>query len=266
MNFIRGSTNGYMKGAEPFFIKKSSEIGILLLHGFTSSPYQFKELANFLTEKNYSVMVPLIAGHGTHPDDLHNTTIEQWQNSVEQPLLELEKNVKKVFIVGHSFGGNLAFYLAHTHANPIQGIVSLGTPIYLRYHNFIKLRTYTYGWLKKYYPKSGENYKADYIDLSDQVSYPVIPTRSLRNFLKFIEHITPPSLNEIKTPTLIIQTNADPVVHPKSAQHIHQNLGSNYKKVYWLNGRYHSLSESFDFERKKIFDRINKFFIELTGG
>ena len=36
-----------MKGGESIFINKNSDTGILMLHGFTSTPAQFKELADF---------------------------------------------------------------------------------------------------------------------------------------------------------------------------------------------------------------------------
>lgn len=34
-----------MKGGEPIFIDKNSKVGILMLHGFSSTPNEFKELS-----------------------------------------------------------------------------------------------------------------------------------------------------------------------------------------------------------------------------
>lgn len=257
-NQIKGN---FMKGGEPFLNLVSSEVGVLMFHGFTSTPYQFKDLAKYLTDRELSVYCPVIAGHATRPEDLEKTTAADWQKSVEDSFLKFQNQVKKIFLVGNSFGGNLAFYLAAKFANPVSGIVSLGAPITLRYQKFIKLRYYAYGWLKKYYRKPGIHYHDDYLP-AEQVSYPVIPVRSLGQLLNFIKQITIPGLTQVKTPTLIIQADEDPIVHPKSAQTLHEQLGSDYKKVCWLNGRFHSLS---DMQRKEeIFEKIYQFIKELS--
>ena len=99
----------YMRGAEPFFDYKNPEIGILLLHGFTASPYQFRYLRELLANKNLTVYAPIIAGHGTHPEDLKNTTIDDWIQSTEDAYGLLKNKVKNIVIIGNSFGGNFAF-------------------------------------------------------------------------------------------------------------------------------------------------------------
>lgn len=254
--------NKKMKGGEPFFIFKTPEIGILLLHGFTSTPHQFVELGEFLSREGITVYAPLLAGHGTHPDDLANTALKELLESVEVAFQKLKEKVKRIIIIGNSFGGNLAFYLATKFSNPdILGIISLGTPITLRWQKFIKLRLYTYGWFKKYYRKSRVNYKLDYTDFSDEVTYPVIPIASLRKFFYFIKKLTIPELKKIRVPTLIIQADADPVINPKSAQKIHENLGSPNKKIFWLNGNIHTVTK--DEQRGRVFKKIWEFIEEV---
>lgn len=252
----------YMKGGEPLFINKESDVGVLQLHGFTSTPHQFRECSQYLVKQGYTVYTPLIAGHGTSPRQLAKTTSNDWTRSVDEALQFLQQHVKYVVAIGNSFGGNLAFWLAHKYPDALTGIVSLGTPIVLRWQRIIYCRVYTYGWLKTYYRKLGRDYKVDYIDLSDEVSYPVIPVSSLREFLWFIRHTTVPTLTSIRVPTLMIQADRDPIVHPKSVQIIHEHLGSDYKKVYWLNGRYHTLPD-ID-RREEVFHKVDKFIEELT--
>ena len=255
----------FMKGAEPFFIMKSTEVGVLLLHGFTSTPYQFKALANYLADKNLTVYAPIIAGHGTSPQDLADTSLYDWIESSEKAFICLKEKVKKVFIIGNSFGGNLAFYLAAKYNNPLSGVVSLGTPITLRYHKFLQVRLYTYGLLKRLYRKAGRDYKSNYIDLYDEISYPVIPIKSMRDFFYFIRKITIPSLSQVKSPALIIQASADALVHPKSVQYLHEHLGSDFKKVCWFNGNHHALTDPHNSIREEIFKKIHEFIEELLG-
>lgn len=252
----------FMKGGEPLFIDRGSDVGVLMLHGLTSTPHQFREMSKYLVERGYTVYSPLIAGHGTSPRELSDTTAEDWAASAEDALLYLRRHVKRVIVVGNSFGGNLAFWLAYRFPELVSGVVSLGTAITLRWHKLIWLRLFTYGWFMQFHRKAGREYKVDYIDLSDQVSYPVIPTKSMREFLRFLRTKTIATLKDITTPTLMIQADKDPVVHPKSAQFIHQHLASDYKKMYWLNGRYHNLQD-ID-RREEIFRKVNEFIGDLT--
>jgi carboxylesterase len=251
-----------MKGAEPIFIDKKSKVGVLMLHGFTSTPYQFKELAKYISDKGLTVYAPLIAGHGTSPEDMIKTSPEDWKKSVKTAYLKLKDKVEKIVIIGNSFGGNLAFWLAKEFNNEPAAVVSLGTPISLNYQWIIKARYYLYGWLKKYYKKPRRIYKTDYTDMIDEITYPVIPTKSIKEFLDFLKNETIPNLPKIKVPTFIIHAQVDPVVNPESAPYIHQNLGSSYKKIYLFESNQHTVFN--DHRREELFQRIYDFIREVT--
>lgn len=259
----KNTSKKFMRGAEPFFDSRNPEVGILLLHGFTATPYQFKEFRQFLEKKNLTAYAPTLAGHGTHPDELGATTIADWMESAEKAYDELKAKVKKIVIIGNSFGGNLAFQLSLRNDNALKGIVSLGSPVFMRFQKFILLRIYTYGWFKKNYRKHGRNYRELYTEVQEIVSYPVIPLNSLRDFFRFLKYFTIPNLRHVKTPTLIIQSNADPIVHPKSVQYLHEFLGSEYKKVCWFNDEFHSLHEGT--KKQEIFEIIYSFIQEVAN-
>ena len=72
-------------GAEPVFLP-GGPTGVLLLHGFTSSPAEVRPLADYLAAQGYTVASPLLAGHGTSPDDLRGTTWQDWVDSAEAGL------------------------------------------------------------------------------------------------------------------------------------------------------------------------------------
>lgn len=246
----------------PFFFNKKSKVGILLLHGFTGTPYQFKDLGKYLSQKGFTVYAPLIVGHGTSPRDLMETTAEDWKESAKKACLQLKKKVQKIIIIGNSFGGNLAFYLAREFDDSLAGIISLGTPIRLKFQRIIKLRLFLYGWLKKYYRKPQRAYKIDYTDMMDEVTYPVIPVKSLKEFFKFLETETISNLGKVKTPTLIVHASIDPVVDSKSAIYIHQHLGSDYKRIYWFNSNQHVIT--FDKKPQRLFQQIYDFIKEVS--
>ena len=233
-----------------------------MIHGFTSAPEQFKELADFFAARGFTVSAPLIAGHGISPDNLMKTTPEDWMKSVKDAYLELKKKSEKIFIIGNSFGSNLAFWLAKEFDNEQSGIITLGAPIFLKYHYFILFRLYTYGLIQRYYRKPRRLYKADYTDMSDEVTYSIIPTKNLREFFNFIKNETIPNLGKVKIPTLVAQSDTDPVIKPKSATYIFEKLGSSFKRIYWFPSEFHVLTA--DGRRAELFQKIYNFIQSIS--
>lgn len=236
-------------------------MGILMLHGFTSTPRQFRELADFLSARGFTVCAPLVAGHGTDPADLIKTGPKDWQESVKKSYLELKQKVKKVIIIGNSFGSNLGFWLIKETNNEPVAIVSLGAPIYFRWHRFIKFRVKLYGRFRKYYHKPARVYKTDYTDMNDEVSYPVLPVKNIRDLFKFIEGETRPNLIKVKIPVLIANATGDLVIDKKSANYIFSNIGSDVKEIFWFNGRHHGIARS---GCEGLFPKIYSFIKEVV--
>lgn len=257
---------------------KKQKIGILMLHGFTACPGQFDELANFFSNKGFQISTPLIAGHGKAPEYLRRTSCEEWKNSVKNAYLELKKNVDKIFILGNSFGANLAFWLAREFDNEQAGIITLGAPIWLKYHNFILLRLNTYGLFRRYYIKPRRVYKnvwafvkswfapknkdLPFAPILCMREREIIPTRSFRYFLNFIKNDTKMNLDKVKVPIFITHSLLDKVVEPKSAEFIYNNVASEIKKLYWFNSNRHVILS--DEKRVKLFKKIHSFIKELS--
>ena len=153
--------------------------------------------------------------------------------------------------------------MAREFQNDIAGIITLGAPIRLKYHWFLLLRYYTYGRFKKYYRKPPRAYKTDYTDMKDEVTYPVIPIKSFKEFLDFIKHETKANLKKIEIPALIGHANIDPVVHPKSATYIYGHLGSQFKKIFWFDSNEHTVINGKD--RSVLFEKSYEFIKEVNG-
>ena len=105
-------------------------------------------------------------------------------------------------------------------------------------------------------------YKADYTDMIDEVTYPVIPIKCLRHFLNFIKKETRPNLCKIKIPALVAHSDTDPVINPRSATYIYERLGSPFKKIYWFQSNFHVMTV--DGRRLELFNKIFDFIKEVS--
>jgi carboxylesterase len=185
-----------------------------------------------------------VAGHGTSPKDLEKTGPKDWEKSVKEAYFFLKQRVKKVVIIGNSFGANLGFWLMKEINNDPAAVISLGAPIFLRWHRFIKFRLATYGRLKRYYRKPARIYRTDYTDMKDEVSYRIISIKSLNEFIDFLENETMPNLDKVKAPVLIANAIGDNVIHKKSAAYIFSRIGSSKKEAFWFNSNEHGVAGS----------------------
>ncbi|MCK4667116.1 alpha/beta fold hydrolase, partial [Candidatus Dependentiae bacterium] len=86
--------------------------GVILIHGFTSTPQAIIDLAEKIHKENFKVFLPKLPGHCTKWKDLTNITFEDWINTLENKALKLLKTSDKINIIGLSMGGTLGAILA----------------------------------------------------------------------------------------------------------------------------------------------------------
>ncbi len=120
--------------AGPFFLPAlaptSQPRGALLLHGFTATPHQLREMGEYLAARGVSVLAPRLAGHASSPRDLARTTWRDWYLSALDGYDMLRPLVESLWVVGLSLGSLLALYLAAQR--PVAGVAALSTPLVLR--------------------------------------------------------------------------------------------------------------------------------------
>src|SRR2546427_383316 len=79
---------------------------VLLLHGFTGSPWEVRPLGESLAARGYCVLGPRLPGHGTDPEAMLYVTHLDWEREAESALASL-KNFDRVFVAGLSMGALL---------------------------------------------------------------------------------------------------------------------------------------------------------------
>lgn len=240
-----------MSGAESFFFKGTNERAVLLLHGYTGAPSEMRLLGEYLNNKGFTVKCVLLPGHGTTPDDLNETTTDDWYAEAERACCELLSSHSKVMVAGLSMGGLLTIRIASQL--PIDRAAILAAPIYLQDKRVPLLPILKY--FIKYLPKQKRNYHeaAKY-----NVAYDKMPTKPIGSILQMIKTAKAEYIPKIEIPCLIMQSRIEHTVAPKSAQYIYDNIKSKIKKLVWFEHCGHILT--LDNEREKVFELVGEFF------
>ncbi len=247
-----------IKGAEPFYFPGNSH-GVLLVHGFSGSPGEVKELGEKLhMEENYTVKGILLPGHGTNPHDLEQVTWMDWYKAVEKGVLELMDVCSDITIAGMSMGALLTL-LAAANLNGslvINRIVVMSTPIYLydwRVH-FLWLANRV-GWAlfkRKRNIDAPERYN---------VAYDCMPFKGVQETWKLMNYCKSGILAQVKVPCLILQSKTEHTARPISAEYIFKHISSTEKRIVWFQSKHvMTLYE----QRDKVYAEIEKF-IQLNS-
>jgi carboxylesterase len=233
----------------PFFINKGSNISVLLVHGFTATPWEVRELGDFLAAKGYNVYGTLLEGHGTNITDLKKTKWEDWYDDVKNADEALSYISSKVFVVGVSTGGSLGIMLEED-SYKADGIVCLACPIYMTQKNLWLVPTIKYFY---WYQKR---------NISDEDKlhyYEYRPLASVQQLTQLIKSSIQ-KMNNMDKPILIVQNKDDKTVDPRSADFIYNNIHSSDKKLIYLEGDYHVLTKGEN--RDEVFAMVNTFIEE----
>jgi len=231
-----------MKGAEPIFLPGDKKIGVLLFHGWSSSPQEFNpdyvaSTAKHINSLGYTVYVPLRIGHGTEPDDFQGLHWEDWLKDAREHFNAFSTECEKIVVGGMSMGANLALHIAKE--NDVAGVIPMGTPIFMRLHGLFGI----WAWFnrlnekirhKKYLPQDQEI-------AMKKVHYTKYPTYHLYENLKAASD-TKKILPDIFVPALVIHSANDNVVSPRSARYIYKNIGSSDKTLVLVENSYHSFT------------------------
>ena len=111
-----------LPGAEPFS-HDGSDVGVLLIHGFTSTPQSLRPWAEHLAAAGYTVRLPRLPGHGTTWREMNRTRWDDWYAAADAAFRELHQKCSRVVVGGLSMGGALALQLAQDHGPRVAGLI-----------------------------------------------------------------------------------------------------------------------------------------------
>lgn len=217
--------NPHLDGSTFFW--PAGDVAVLCLHGFTATTVEVRRMASYLFEQGYTVMAPLLPGHGTSPAEMNKTRWQDWYGVAESNLKSLFKNYEKVFILGESMGGLLALHLASQYPT-VSGILIFAPAIKVKNLWLSKLIWPFIPSLKKKPPDN---------DLPQQ-SYTEFPLRAAASLLH-LQKIVTGELNCIRIPVRIFQGRHDDTIDPLGAVYINEMIGSEDKELIFLSESCH---------------------------
>jgi carboxylesterase len=214
------------------FWKGKSDVGIIIIQGWTSYLRQIDPLAKALNKQGYWVYAPVLSGHDSTPEKLEGVTWMNWEQDTVEAIdkIKRENNFRKIFIIGVSFGGNLA--ILASLKRKIDGIILISTPIFLRDHYWTILSAQFLSFFKKNMSKSYPKILLE--KLKKPVSYNYFPIKSSLECFKLIKK-SRKVLSVVEIPFFIIQTNKDYLVAPYSPWLMYNKIKSIEKSLYWMD-------------------------------
>lgn len=222
------------------FRMEGRRIGVLLVHGLTSTPQSLRELGSAFASHGIDVEAVLLPGHGTTPEDLETTNWEEWYEAVRGGLDRLRPRCDRLFICGQSMGGALALHAAARE--PLDGVITLAGFLYLKdwRAKFIPALKHVMHWRKCI-----GNDIAD-PNRRDEVCYDRISLSTIEQLIALGATVRG-ELHKIEVPALVMQSRVDHVVPPDTADLIYDGLSSPDKEMVRLPNSYHVISMDFDF-------------------
>ena len=246
----------YLPNAEPFYFP-GNRVGCLLIHGFTGTPYEMRELGERLAAQGYTVLGPALAGHATSLADILPTRWSDWYASVTTAYDQLREQCDAIFPIGLSLGGALALHLA-AH-RPVNGAVAVSAPFTIR-NPLIPFFRY-FPFLSGLLPTIQKNPREDdTLDPSIRAKHPEYssnPTRCAASLIfDFLPHLHD-DLRDVHAPALLIQSRGDRTIPPDSMDAFFARLGSRDKDKVWLEHSGHLVLE--DYSKEEVFSQIQRF-------
>lgn len=212
--------------AEPFLLLgDSSKPACLLIHGFTGTPKEMREMGEYLQRQGYTCLGIRLAGHATHPEDMIRSRWTDWAASVEDGYNLLCGLTDDIFLVGLSMGGILSLLMS-TRLR-VKGVIAMSTPARMPSEYpiwFMKLISP----VVRFRPKTSEPPGSGWFDKAaykDHVAYGMNPVRSAAELKRLILEMRA-VLPQVRVPVLLMHSQDERYILPENMEYIYERLAN----------------------------------------
>ena len=235
---------------------ENSKVGIVLVHGFTSTPSVMRPWGEFLNSHGFTVRVPLLPGHGTSIADLDNVNWQQWPAEIEIQVNHLLIECEKVFLCGFSMGAAASLHVASRYQSQLTGLILVNPMIHRKnaWPTAVKIASR----LVKSFGTAGSDIKRTDVV---QWKYDRTPMRAAHQLLRLLEE-TRPLLPTIKLPLLLFCSAIDHTLPTTNSEIILRETGSSVKEQVVLHNSFHVAP--LDHDQDVIFAKSLNFIREFS--
>ncbi|EHR50443.1 esterase/lipase [Saccharomonospora marina XMU15] len=244
-------------GAEPFSHTGSTEIGILLCHGFTGTPASMRPWGEHLATEGFTLSCPRLPGHGTTWQECNRTRWTDWYGRVRSEFDSLARRCDSVFVFGLSMGGTLALRLAEELGPAVAGLV-LVNPSVLTLRRDAKLLTVLAPFLPSVKGVAGDIAKPGVTELA----YDRTPVRAAAS-LSRLWQVVRRDLHKVTQPLLLAHSIVDHVVEPVNSRVVAEGVRSRELIDLPLRDSYHVAT--LDNDAPLLFERSVEFVRAARG-
>ena len=221
-----------LPGAEPIDLP-GGPVGVLLSHGFTGCPQSIRGWAEHLHAAGFTVVAPLLPGHGTRWQDMNATTWADWYAALERSFDDLLTRCDTVFVMGLSMGGTLVLRLAEQRPTQVAGVVVVNASLATERKDAKLLPVLKH--LIPAMPGIASDIKKPG---ATEVAYPKIPLKAAHS-LQQAWPIVRADLHKITAPVLAYRSRVDHVVEPVSGRALLAGLAGGRVQEQILEDSFH---------------------------
>ncbi|AFG37546.1 alpha/beta hydrolase [Spirochaeta africana] len=232
-----------------------NERAVLLIHGFTGTPYDMVYLGTQLNSQGFTVSIPRLPGHGTSFADFRRTGKHFWLRRVVDEYLELERRFEQVYIAGLSMGGLLSIILSGMF-KPEK--VALAAPAVAVYNRLMPLTPFLGSVVSRYRQPYESNNDDPNIKLLEPEYWEwqqVWGAGQVYSLQRYARRMLP----LITAPTLTIVSERDGVVPLKAADIIDRKIGSSHHRILRLESSPHVVTN--DIQRELVAREVCSWFL-----
>tara|TARA_B100001123_G_C15155795_1_gene965439 strand:- start:427 stop:1182 length:756 start_codon:yes stop_codon:yes gene_type:complete len=237
-----------------------SKDGVYIIHGFTNTTYETRELAEYLGKEGFFTRSMNLPGHGTTVEDCNRTKFTDWLEYTEQGVAEMSSHCDNMYVAGVSMGSVLALHLSSIF--PFKAAVFASTALQFKdkfathvltplFHRIVPFRD-----KRKSYPK-------DVRDNYDYLGYKVWPMSAVNEFRKLTLKVHK-ELPEIKCPALVMHSAIDKLSPKSNISAVFDNISSEIKEKFIVNHASHNIFVKSQ-DQELIFQKITSFFNQFKN-
>lgn len=260
---------------------EGNSTGVLLIHGLGGTPVEMKTLAQKIADTGATVYCCQLAGHCGTEQDLAVSKWQDWYESVEAALAELETRCDTVVVGGLSMGALLAAMLAAREPERVHGLLMLAPTLW-----YDGWAIPWYSFLLKIARVLIDTPVADYFPMAEREPYGIkderirmiilramssgdsssagllrTPPRALRELWRLVKTLKP-ELSNVHQHTLLIHAREDDIAGLSNAHYLQRHLGGLVDTLI-LNDSYHLVT--IDKQRTIVIERVKTYISALVA-